>query len=243
MKLISVCFPTTKKIYDFRITEEEARINLLAPGDCILLGDPYDEYILVISLRNHIMKGALKALPIEEVFSKRSATAVKRFPKDHWARKQLEKAEAIRVKEENQEFPQYGTPGRGKTETISTNNREKKESKMKKSITSQIKKSGAEAKNTIIQMQKGAAIISALKTSLIESNILPEKAAVFINESPFADILIAQVLGNAAVLFTDSDIIAEAAEAAQFVGNVRASESITVLQSFIEATITKAMAK
>lgn len=116
---------------------------------------------------------------------------------------------------------------------------EKKE--MKKSITEVTKKSLSETKDVVVKMQTGRTVITALKTTITETEVMPEQLKALVNIPGYSDIAIGLLLNIASQTFTDSKTIQKASEAAQFVGAVEFSDKFTFIQDALESVIKKAL--
>lgn len=99
-----------------------------------------------------------------------------------------------------------------------------------------------EAKDAGIKFQKGSAVIIAVKTAIYESDIVPAKVKLLIESgSGISDLIIGICLQVVAETFTHSDVIQEAAEAANFSGAVSASSEFTMIQDLVESVVGKAI--
>lgn len=108
--------------------------------------------------------------------------------------------------------------------------------------TASAKDAATTIKDAVIKMQTGRAVMTTLKTTLKESGMVPITITPFL-ETPYSDLAISLLLKVLADTFTDSEIIQKAAQDTVFVSSVDFSDKFTQIQSLIEATLTKAIAK
>lgn len=108
-------------------------------------------------------------------------------------------------------------------------------------ITNSAKQTILENKDIVIKLQKGKAVIAALKTSAIQSDLVNDKLKELLNIPGYSDMFIGLTLRITAESMLNNQVIQDAAEAANFVGAVEFSNQFTFLEKFIESTITKAL--
>jgi len=132
-------------------------------------------------------------------------------------------------------------PGRtNKFKEGNTNTMKKKTTKVVQSAKGAI----TEAKDVAIKFQKGSAVIVAVKTAINESELVPEKVKELVTAgNKISDLIIGLTLQVVAETFTDSEIIQEAAQTANFTGAVNASADFTMLQDMIEGVVGSAVQK
>ncbi|RLD82416.1 MAG: hypothetical protein DRJ15_01555 [Bacteroidetes bacterium] len=92
------------------------------------------------------------------------------------------------------------------------------------------------AKNTIITLQQGKAVVAAVKGSLKKLPQCPEGFKALL-ETPYGDMIVGLVLHTAAPVLTGSPLVLKAVKAANVAGAVELSNSITFIQDAIEAAI------
>lgn len=95
----------------------------------------------------------------------------------------------------------------------------------------QIEKSLTESKDVIIQTQKGKAIITSIKTSLLEADFISDKIKVLIKKDGYSDFAIGLALEIIANTFTDSTIIRKAAQEAALEGTIRFSDKFDFIEN------------
>lgn len=118
--------------------------------------------------------------------------------------------------------------------------KEKESMKAKKAI-NVAKDSALETKDIAVKMVKGQAIITAIKTTLMEMDTIPDSVKGFLTIPGYSDLAIGFMLNMAGQTFTDSEVIEDAASATHFVGSVEFAKQFTVIQDLIENTIKSAM--
>jgi len=127
-----------------------------------------------------------------------------------------------------------------------TNRFKKEEDTMKKSskVVSSTKVALTEAKDVAVKFQKGSAVIIAIKTAIFESDMVPDKVKALVEAgNGVSDLIIGLVLQVVAETFTESEVIQEAAKAANFSGAVSASSEFTMIQDAIENIVGSAVGK
>jgi len=92
------------------------------------------------------------------------------------------------------------------------------------------------AKNTIVTLQQGKAVVAAVKGSLKKLPQCPEGFKALL-DTPYGDMIVGLVLHTAAPVLTGSPIVLKAVKAANVAGAVELSNSITFIQDAIEAAI------
>ena len=98
-----------------------------------------------------------------------------------------------------------------------------------------------ETKDIVIKLQKGKAVITAVKTSLLEIDTLPKQLKTLLSINGYSDLAIGALINIAGNTFTDSKIIKKAASDANFAGSVEFSNQFTFIEKFIEDVIKKAL--
>ena len=130
-----------------------------------------------------------------------------------------------------------------KIKTHKPNKYKKKEQDMKKSnLMANTKEAMTEAKNAAIKFQKGAAVITAIKTALNESDLIPESGKMLIAAGGgITDLIFGLLLQVSAETFTDSKIIQDASKSANFAGAISTSIGFTAIQDLIEKIVGSAV--
>ena len=98
-----------------------------------------------------------------------------------------------------------------------------------------------ETKDIVIKLQKGKAVITAVKTSLLEIDTLPKQLKTLLSIDGYSDLAIGVLINIAGNTFTDSKIIKKAASDANFAGSVEFSNQFTFIEKFIEDVIKKVL--
>lgn len=112
----------------------------------------------------------------------------------------------------------------------------------KANVIKNTKEAMTDAKDVAVKYQKGAAVITAIKSAINESNLVPDSVKKLVNAgNGISDLIIGVVLQVASETFTESEIIQDAAKAANFAGAVSTSIEFTMIQDIIEKVVGNAV--
>lgn len=105
---------------------------------------------------------------------------------------------------------------------------------------SQVKENAVDAistaKDVIIQIQKGGAVIAAVKGGLKKAPGCPDSLKLLI-DSPYGDMIVGLILHTTAPILTGSPTIIDAVKSANVAGAVALSSQFTFIQDAIENAI------
>lgn len=95
------------------------------------------------------------------------------------------------------------------------------------------------AKSTVITMQRGAAVLAAVKSSLLVVPGLPDSVKEIL-ESKYGDLIVGVILSSVGPSVVTNPLAGRAMRDASTVGVVRLSEEFDFLKRFIEGVVLKA---
>jgi hypothetical protein len=121
-------------------------------------------------------------------------------------------------------------------ETITINKENKTMNKTEKVI-NETKSAINETKKTIVKMQKGKAVLSAVKTSLINTPGVPVQVRDVLSMEGYGDLVTGLLLNIVSNSLTSNESIISASRDANFVGSVEFSNQFTFFEKLIENAI------
>ena len=130
-------------------------------------------------------------------------------------------------------------------EKLTPTNRKMEKTPMKKvkKVINNTKDALNETKKTIVKMQKGKAVLSAVKTSLINTPGIPIQVKSVLSMEGYGDLLTGLLLNIASSSLTSNRTIISAVRDANFVGSVEFSKQFTFFENLIENAITDVVGK
>lgn len=91
-------------------------------------------------------------------------------------------------------------------------------------------------KNTVIMMQQGKTVVTAVKAALKKTPACPEGLKLLL-DTPYGDMVVGLLLHTTAPILTGNPTIIKAVKAANVAGAVELSNSITFIQDAVESAI------
>ena len=99
-----------------------------------------------------------------------------------------------------------------------------------------------QSKDIAITVQKGKAVLTALETLINELPLVPQAVKDIIGNEKYGDLILGMLINTAALTFSDNQTIVKAAKSANFVGSFTFASEFTMVEEFIENSLTKVLA-
>ncbi len=108
--------------------------------------------------------------------------------------------------------------------------------------TAAFKNTMKQSKDVAIANQKGTAVLTALRTAIAQTPLVPGFIKELVAHEKYGDFILGVTINVAAQSFTDNHTIQKAARAANLVGTYDMSNEFNQIEMLIESTLTSLLA-